>query len=136
MNINRLQLVQNAACRAILQVDSRAHIIDMENELNLPSIRDRIDFHMSIECFKQVHIPNSSSSNMFVLRETGRNTRAANTNVMIVPRVRTNMGRNAFSYKGLVHWNKLDPNKRTITDQNEFQRSVTKLNNRDVDHST
>ena len=135
-NLNRLQLVQNAACRAILQADNRAHINYMHQELSLPTIRERLEFQLSMECFKQINVPNNSLSNMFTKKETGRNTRTSNTNMMIVPKVRTNMGRNAFSFKGPDHWNRLSTNTRTITDKTEFRTSISKVNNRDVDHPT
>ena len=119
-----------------LQADNCAHIVDMENELNIPSIRDRLDFQLSIECFKQINPPNSSLSKMFVQKETGRATRSANSKIMTVPRVRTNMGSNAFSVKGPTHWNKLPVTTRVNTDQPEFRRTISKLNNRDVNHPT
>ena len=103
VNIGRLQLVQNAVCRAILQADNRTHIDDMESELNLPNIHHRLEFQLSVECFKQINVPGNCLSHMFVKKETARRTRASNTNQMVVPRVRTNIGRNAFSYKGPAH---------------------------------
>ena len=134
-NLNQLQLVQNAACRAILQADRRTHIIDMHTELNIPSIRDRLDFQLSLECFKQVN--NSGSlSHLFIPKDTGRTTRSTNTKIMNVPRVRTNLGKYAFGYKGPNHWNGLNNDARLITNETAFRRTISKLNNRDVDHPT
>ena len=108
----------------------------MHKELNIPNIRDRLEFQLSFEGFKQINIPDSSLANMFKPKEAGRITRSSNTKTMDVPNVRTNIGRRAFSYKGPNHWNSLPNDTRSIVDKNEFRRTISKLNNHDVDHPT
>ena len=69
LNLNRLQLVQNAACRAILQADYRESIQAMHTELNLPTIEERLSFQLSTECHKYSNIVNTCLSHMFMVKE-------------------------------------------------------------------
>ena len=105
-NIKRLQLVQNAACSAILPLDNRANTQNIHKELNISTIRERISFKLSFECFKQINVPGSSLSKFFRERECIRTTRSSNMKTMEVPNFETSIGRGAFSFKGPTHWNK------------------------------
>ena len=59
-NLQKLQKVQNSACRILLRSDRRAHIIDMHQRLRFLTLKQTQELHLSVECYKQIN--NSSSS--------------------------------------------------------------------------
>ncbi len=109
-NLNRLQMLQNSACRTILLATNDAHIDDMHNTLGLLTLQHRRDLHMSFACHKSVYFNGFSSLSSFyvpVLQVHGRHTRYADSNKMVVPRAKTNLGQKAFSIRGPNHWNSI-----------------------------
>ena len=54
-NLNRLQIVQNIACRVILKAGSRDHIAEMHKDLKLDYLQDRRKLHLLSECHKCIH---------------------------------------------------------------------------------
>ncbi len=132
-NLNRLQLIQNVACRIILRANNRTNVNGMHKELNLLYLKDRQYLHLSMECYKQINT-NSGLNSMFTQTDHGRNTRGTSTKNMIVPRLLTSNGRKAFSYRGPLHWNTL-PNKIKENDsKTSFKTCVSKLFARDENH--
>ena len=110
--LNKLQLVQNVACRTLLLADNRTHIADMHNELGLYTLAERRDYHLSTLCHKNIYSEEKTGlSKMFQKVEArGRITRFRNSCNMHVPKVKSSLGRHAIGFRGPVHWNKL-PNK-------------------------
>ena len=53
--LNKLQLVQNTACRTILLCDRDAHIEDMHIELGLLKLYTRRQLHLATTCHKAIH---------------------------------------------------------------------------------
>ena len=108
----------------------------MHQELLLPTVNVRHEYQLSVECHKQINVKNNCLSTMFKTKLCTRSTRSANTKQMEVPRTRTTTGSKAFSVRGSSHWNKLPNDTRLIVDHNEFEKSINKITNRDVDHPT
>ena len=73
---------------------------------------------------------------MFCEKNTAHTTRSKDTNLMKLPKVRTNLGRQAFSHNGPAHRYKLPSQARQITGKTELRTAVTKVTNGDVDHPT
>ena len=48
-NLAKLQVLQNTACRIILQADKDTRIDNMHRDLNLRTLKERRDYHMSVE---------------------------------------------------------------------------------------
>ena len=91
---------------------------------------------MLIEGHKQIYVEGSSLASFFVEKPSAWSTRSTNTNLMQVPKTRTDNGNNAYSVRGPKHWNQLPIDTREIEDKNEFKTSITKNTCRYVNHPT
>ena len=50
--LDRLQKLQNAACRVILLTDARTHIVDMHDQLSMTNLEYRRYLHLAIFVFR------------------------------------------------------------------------------------
>ena len=135
-DLKKLQLIQNAACHAILLADKRTSTKDMHARLNLLTLSDRRNLHFLTECYKNVHNENASLSNFFVLERNLRERQTRNTVSfsMHVPDLRSVPGRKSFSYCGPACWNGIDKDLRQSKSVNIFKLNLTKEFCRDVNH--
>ncbi len=63
---------------------------------------------------------------LFQFRSTGYNLRSSE-NTLFVPKLRTNYGKQNFSYNGAVLWNELPQTLRAIGSLNQFKREIDNL---------
>ena len=109
-NLDRLQKLQNSACRSILLLNREAHIFEMHNELNLPYLSDRRYLHYATDCHKAVHQSDAYCMSKFMIpvgQVMPRTTRSGQQQVVRVPRRRTNLGQRGYSYRGRFFWNSI-----------------------------
>ena len=78
----------------------RAHIHDMHQELNFMTLDQRREYHLSVECFKQVTNVGSSLHGFFQSQDTRRTH--AGENKVKVPDLRTTTGRKGFSTQSQI----------------------------------
>ncbi len=132
-NLQKLQRVQNGACRAILRVHGCARIQEMHPELKLLTLEKRRELHLATECYKHVKTSDSSWSHMFVPK-VNRRTRTGDK--YKVSELRTTTGRKAFSYRGPDFWNQVPEELKNSQNPNAFKTDY--LNNIlwDVNHPT
>ena len=64
-NLNRLQLLQNSACRTILLAPYDTHVSEMHRTLGLLPLDKRRFLHMSFDCHKSVYFNGKSSLSGF-----------------------------------------------------------------------
>ena len=135
-NLNRLQLIQNCACRIILQADITTSTATMHQQLELPTLAQRRTIHLAMECHNNIYNVEAGLHKMFVQVDVSRirDTRSTNTNYMKVKNVKSVTGRKAFEYRGPNFWNKLDSDSRKITSKPIFKNHISKLVCRDVNH--
>ena len=134
INLQKLQKLQNSACRTMLLCDKRTPISEMHKSLELLTLKDRRHLHMSMDCHAHINNPKSSLNKYFKKRET-RRTRAGESK-MELPNLRSNTGRKAFSFRGPQHWLSLPENTRIIESKQLFKKECIKNLMRDVDHPT
>ena len=135
-NLSKLQILQNTACRIILQVDKHTHIDYMHKELNIMTLKERREFHMSVECHKNIYNEHAALKGFFIpLSEVAiRTTRMTEANNMSIPNIVTQTGRKAFSFRGPNHWNKLDDSLKKVDKLKQFKNQLQKEILRDVNH--
>ncbi len=135
-NLQRLQYIQNCACRIILRADNYTSVKEMRQELKLPTLRQRRTIHMAMECHKNVYNPESGLQSMFIQQDITRTrrTRTTDTNTMLIPQVRSMVGRKSFAYRGPYFWNNLDRESRLLENKNSFKNHISKQICRDVNH--
>ena len=131
-NLQKLQKVQDCACRILLRADRRAHVNDMHERLKFLKLNQRRELHLSVECFKQVS-NNASSLNYYFKKRATRNTRTGDTKCE-VPDIRSMIGRRCFSYRGPAHWNTISDELKNSESINAFKHSYLNKLLRDVNH--
>ncbi len=72
-NLQKLQKLQNSACRTLLRTDRHVHITYMHQELKFLILSERRDLHMAAECYKHVHKDESSLNKLFEHQGDRRN---------------------------------------------------------------
>ena len=129
-------MIQNSACRIILQVDKETSIDQMHKELELLKLKDRRQYHLSVECYKNVTNESTGLHKLFVpkARVAARVTRLTEANTMIVPNIVSDTGRKAFSYRGPRHWNTVSTEMRNVDKLTTFKNKLMKQMLRDVNH--
>ena len=135
-NLQKVQLIQNSACRIILGADIDTPIKQLHTELELPTLKQRRQIHMAMECHNSIFNEEAGLHRMFkpIDDNRARPTRSENQNLMTVANIRTVNGRKAFTYTGPFFWNILDNEARQIESKNSFKTHITKLICRDVNH--
>ena len=133
VNLNKLQLVQNSACRTVLRCGKREPIANMHKDLNILTLEIRRKLHLSMDCHKAIHT-NNSMTRYFQTRAT-RTTRAGDKR-LVIPNLKTNMGRKAFSYRGPSHWEGLPVHLKNIKSPDVFKSECLKTICRDENHPT
>ena len=123
--LDRLQKLQNTACRLILQADARTHISEMHADLGLTSLAVRRHFHLAIFMYKVVNglIISLQLAHLFESIHLRHDipTRAQSRNDMLVPRSRTLVGARAISIVGPNCWNGLSEDTRVANTVNTFK---------------
>ena len=100
------------------------------------TLKERRDYHMSVECHKNVHNQFAALHSFFTPLSTiaVRTMRGTEAKQMSIPKKVTQTGRKAFSYRGPDHWNKLDVCLRNLDKVNPFKNQLLKEFMRDVNH--
>ncbi len=126
--LNKLQLIQNSACRTILLAEARTSTDEMHKELGLLKLNERRQLHLCFQLHKNIYVDDTSSLSKFftpVIAVTGHRTRGAVGKSMVVVNLRSDTGRKAFSYHGPNSWNALPLQLRSIEIFNDFKKAVS-----------
>ena len=112
-NLDRLQVIQNSACRVILMANKYTSTEFMHQELGIARLKDRRLFHVSLFMFKVQNglITSTILKLKFVSIDSyhGRATRAYTNGNLAVPAHNNKYGLHAISNFGARVWN-LIPN--------------------------
>ena len=87
-----------------------------------------------MDCYTHVSNQDSSLNHMFVEPIAVRQTQRSNEENIIVPDIRTNLGRKAYSYRRPVFWNGIENDLKLIQSKNSFKTEYIKFLLRDVNH--
>ncbi len=107
--INKLQLVQNAAARVVTKTRKYDHISDKLRELKWLPVSHRIMYKLNMLTWKALYGQSPKYiSDMIVERNLGNDLRSGNSKVLVIPwtNLKT-MGDKAFSTIAPKTWNKL-----------------------------
>ncbi len=132
-NLQRLQVMQNSACRTMLLCDKYTPTSQMHTDLKLLPLEKRRNLHISMDCFNHINNAESSLSKYFVKKNT-RTVRGGDKYQL--PHLKTTMGRKAYSYRGPEHWSQLPEDMKQITSKQLFKSEMTKSLLRDINHPT
>ena len=110
----------------------------MHNEIELLTLQQRRTLHMGLECYKNITNKESGLHNMFTSlnQVRTRTTRQTESLGLLIPDLRSHMGRYAFSYRGAKFWTNLDPTLRKEEELNGFKGQLIKQICRNINHPT
>ena len=128
-NINKLQAVQNFACRIVSGARKYDHITPIRKELNWLPVADQLYYRSATMAFKCMtgHAPEYLSSKFLKRAEvSGRSTR--NSQLLNIPLFKTASGQRTFYYRIVNVWNSLDYSLKLCNSVSVFKnRRRTKL---------
>jgi len=127
MSHQKLQRVQNAAARIVLNLKKFDHITPAFTQLHWLPIKCRIRFKVALLVFKALHnMSPKYISDMIVITWSGRYCLRSNSEVVLyVPRYKcVTLGRRAFAIHGPITWNSLPSELRSISDLEQFKRKL------------
>ena len=114
-NLNKLQLIQNVACRTILGADRYTNVKTMHNDLGLLTLKQRRFLHQAMDCHNNIYNPEAGLHHHYnTIDDRQRVTRRTGTNYMKIPIIKSSMGRRAYSFQGPSFWNLHDEESRCI----------------------
>ena len=104
-SLNRLQLLQNSACRTMLCTGRDTHIAHMHKNLGLLTLHERRHLHFAFETFKCINTESNKGLQKFFVPIVPVNkctTRSSKGKNMVVPRASTQMGHKAINVRGPI----------------------------------
>ncbi len=105
--LNRLQVIQNAAARLIILADAKTPTYELHERLKWDTLATRSSKAMVRITYSCLHTksPAYLFDMLTPIEHEGRITRAAQTGVMTEPRTRSNLGKHSFGYRAPTTWN-------------------------------
>ena len=105
--LQRLQIIQNAAARLILLEDPKCPVYQLHEALKLDTLATRRSKAMVKLTYNCIHDkqPDYLCEQLKSLDYGGRHTRATDSGILSVPRTSTQYGRHAYSFRGPMQWN-------------------------------
>ena len=125
--LSKLQKVQNNAAKLIFRITRSAHITPMLHSLHWLPTEQRIEYKLSLLCFKIIsHQAPVYLSVLLHLYTPSRQLRSStDTRVFRIPSFRTkSCGQRSFSYQAPVIWNQLPVSVRRSTSVSSFKSSL------------
>ena len=122
-----LHKLQNAACRSILEVDPRTHIVDMHEDLCLPPLFQRCNHHIANTMHNFYHGSGPPYCEKFVNRTSdchAVNTRTAEADLLVVPKTKLKITEISFSVTVPKTWNQIPGAIREIESNETFNKEV------------
>uniref|UniRef100_A0AAR2KHK1 Reverse transcriptase domain-containing protein n=1 Tax=Pygocentrus nattereri TaxID=42514 RepID=A0AAR2KHK1_PYGNA len=113
-NLNKLQLVQNAAARVLTKTRKFDHISPVLSALHWLPVKFRIDYKILLLTYKALHgLAPEYLRDLISYYEPPRLLRSQGAGFLVVPKIqRSSAGGRAFSYKAPQLWNNLPDNVR------------------------
>ena len=126
IQINKLQLVQNAAARVVKKKQKYDHISESIKELKWLPVSKRILYKLNLLTWKALHKQSPKYiSEMFSEKSIGNQLRSGTNMLLDIPRTyRKSMGDKAFSVAAPKSWNKLPISLRMNDNFNSFKAKL------------
>ena len=121
--LQRLQIVQNAAARLILLEQPDTPIYELHERLHFDTLATRRSKTMVKVTFAVLH----DQQPLYLLDQLkatvyeGRQTRATESGVLMIPRTASKYGQLAYSFRGPVQWNLTDVNFKTALNKAQLK---------------
>ena len=124
-NIEKLQKVQNFACRIVCNIQKYDHVSPAMRQLNWLPIKQQLvykDTVMAYKCLNKLAPPYLCDK--FVKRSELHSRQTRNNNQLDIPQFRTASGQRTFYYRAVKIWNSLENELREIQSLRLFKRKL------------
>ena len=127
--VNKMQLVQNAAARVVTKTGKYDHISEKMKELKWLPVALRIKYKINLLTWKALNGKSPEYiSELISVRETGIDLRSGNTKVLNVPKTNLKtVGDKAFSIVAPKTWNQLPKKLRLCEKLQSFKTGLKSL---------
>ena len=125
LNVNKLQSIQNFACRIITNTRKYDHVTPLLRELNWLPVREQLRYRDTVLVYKcQNGLAPQYLMDKFFKRLCihNRDTRARDS--LQIPLFRTKTGQRSFIFRGTNIWNNLDDDLKERTSLTSFKRAL------------
>ena len=129
-NTNRLDKLQKRAARIILELPYDTPSNTMFKKLSWLRFTDRVIYHKALYVHRCLYgsVPEYLSNKIsYVSNKNGMQLRSNTTQLLNIPKARTNTFRRSFSYSGPTLWNKLPEALRHMSNINTFKTNCFKF---------
>ncbi|CAC5426205.1 unnamed protein product [Mytilus coruscus] len=129
-NTNRLDKLQKRAARIILELPYDTPSNTMFQKLSWLRFTDRIIYHKALYVHRCLYgsVPEYLSNKIsYVTNKNGMQLGSNTTQLLNIPKTRTNTFRRSFSYSGPTLWNKLPEALRHMSNINTFKTNCFKF---------
>ena len=125
LRLERLQRIQNMACRIIFNIRKFDHISIHMQELHWLKVPERIEFKFALLVFHCIHGEAPSYLQSLLTRKSGYCLRSSASYQLRTSHCSNSLARNgAFQHLGLKVWNSLPVELRLITNLSLFKRKL------------
>lgn len=122
-NIHRIQVVQNNLARLVSGSDYRQSAAPILSSLHWLPIEQRIKYKITTMVFKsRINLLPEYLSNSLTVFTSARPIRTPFQNTYVIPRVRTEVAKQSFSYAGSKLWNDLSNELRATASYQGFKK--------------
>ena len=124
--IVQLQRVQNSLARVVCRSSRlQSHTNMLIRNLHWLPISERIKYKIAMLTFKALHFAKPSYlTELLLLYEPSRKLRSSDTNLLVIPDIRTSIGRRSFSFAAPTVWNSLPQTLRSCSNLSSFCRQL------------
>jgi hypothetical protein len=125
-SLHRLQRVQNALARTVMpSANRRDHCSPILHKLHWLPVNLRILFKIGTLTFNILHHDQPSYlSNLLTRYYPSRSLRSSTQNLLVVPRINTEMGRRSFKFAAPTVWNSLPDSIRSCSSLLSFRSAL------------
>ena len=126
VSIVRLQRVQNSLARVVCRSSKmQTHSNSLLKYLHWLPISQRIKYKIALLTFKALHFKKPSYlTDLLKPYQPTRNLRSSGANLLVIPDIRSEMGRRAFSFAAPSVWNSLPEALRSCSNVASFCRML------------
>ena len=126
ISIIRLQRVQNSLARVVCRSSRlQTHSSALLKHLHWLPVSQRIKYKIAVLTFKALHFGKPSYLSDFLkYYHPTRNLRSSGANLLVIPDIRSEMGRRAFSFAAPALWNSLPNALRSCSNLASFCRML------------
>ena len=125
--VNKLQLVQNFACRIVTNSKKFDHISPKLRELNWLPVKEHLLFRDTVLMYKCINnLAPPYLCNKFSKRSNVHECNTHNQELLQIPIYNTTTGQRTFHYRGAKLWNDLDNNTKQMPSLRRFKNKLKK----------